>query len=177
MSCIGCANLAKQERSLAQSQQIEEPCGLTGTEEERIANCASSREGFMLLLRTQDNVQIFRQNESGLLWSNLIEQPLVNFKDAVKTCEQYLKNKGLFENLKWRLPTSDEYISAVKSGAELALPFFGGESKTYWTSDKLPAFNYYYAGYKVAYRPQLNDTLLINKYTFKSSVRCVSVLN
>lgn len=112
------------------------PCGLKGTVEERMKDCsylyASERRGFNLVARSEDGKEVYKEKSSGLLWS---ERPRERGSKhfAEFACKPTMKEVVGLSEVKWELPTSDQYVEANKSGIRTAFQNIWGSS---WTSSR-----------------------------------------
>lgn len=112
------------------------PCGLKGTVEERMKDCsfvyASERMGFNLVARSDDGKEVYKEQSSGLLWS---ERPRERGSRifAELSCKPTMKEVVGLSELKWELPTSDQYLEAEKSGIRVVFQNIWGSS---WTSSR-----------------------------------------
>lgn len=112
------------------------PCGYKGTVDERIKDCsyqyASKRHGFALVARSSEGKEVYKELSSGLLWSDRLSGKSHQLS-ADFSCMSSLPEVIGISEVKWKLPTSDQYVEAEKSEIRLALPRMLGD---FWTSSK-----------------------------------------
>jgi hypothetical protein len=105
------------------------PCGLGGSIEERIRDCSyqsdSEKEGFVLVTRTKELKEVYKELKTDLLWSDRLPKTMDHFS-AEKACNSSLKEVAGI-NKSWRLPSKEEYEQAEISGIRQALP-----NMNYW---------------------------------------------
>jgi hypothetical protein len=104
-----------------------QPCGLTGSLDQRIKDCDQRKEGFVLITRTHDGREVNQEIKSGLLWSGVLGEYI--FEEAKIACMR-LKSAADITGRTWRLPTIKEYEAADKSGIRTALPNMKGWFRT-----------------------------------------------
>lgn len=113
------------------------PCGLKGSVEERILDCSmqpdSDREGFVLVARTTDDKEVYRDS-SGVIWAERLQERK-DYYDAERSCKEGIPETAGITGLKWRLPTFEEYKAADKFGIRYKLL---KSENWYWTSSKAP---------------------------------------
>jgi hypothetical protein len=119
------------------------PCGLEGTVEDRIKDCAvqdgSVHGNFTLVTRTTEFKEIYLDEKSKLLWSDRLADGMTHFK-AQESCKSDLAEVVNVKGLTWRLPSIDEYKEADKNGARAALP---NMSDWFWSSSVVRDNSYY----------------------------------
>lgn len=102
------------------------PCGKEGSLEERIKSCNLTKENFILVSRSEDGLEIYKDSKSGLIWSDRIRMDFNHF-GSFKACAGESPALTLFKDLKWRLPSIREYEEAAERGMKTILP-----NMTYW---------------------------------------------
>jgi len=105
------------------------PCGLQGTVEERIKGCSHVKDSFILVMKTSDGREVYKDSKSGLMWSSRISYE-TNHYGSQKACPSELPEAKVLE-LKWRLPTLKEFEQAAIHGIKTALP---NMNHSFWTS-------------------------------------------
>jgi hypothetical protein len=112
------------------------PCGVNGSISERIKNCStlpgSTKEGFILVTRTKEYVEIYKDSSSGLLWSATLPYRMKQIY-AARACHPNLKEVAGITNVSWRLPTKREFDLATANGIEREIPKM---NDWFWTSDE-----------------------------------------
>lgn len=93
----------------------EDSCGLKGTIEARIRNCAGKkyyREDSLILvsLNRELEMDIGKDPKTGLLWSNRLMQEMTHY-DAEKACLSNLKETAGIK-ASWKLPSIEEILDA-----------------------------------------------------------------
>jgi hypothetical protein len=96
------------------------PCGLEGSVDERIKDCSSEAEGFVLVTRSKDFKEVHKEKSTGLLWSDRL--PYMSHYNAETACSSNLKEVAGISGFTWRLPSIDEYKEAERNGIRKALP-------------------------------------------------------
>lgn len=109
---------------------LAKPCGLTGSIEERIKECAQSKGNFALVTLTEKGVEVYKDLKSGLIWGNRISSDF-NHYGSQKACKLELSGHESLSHLKWRLPSIKEFETASQHGMKLALPNL---EHHYWSS-------------------------------------------
>ena len=108
----------------------QEPCGKEGSIEERIKNCNSAKGEFVLVVRDEKGLEIYKDTKSGMIWGDRISTDF-NHYGSQKACSHELPEASLLKEVKWRLPTVREFEVAASHGMKEALP---GMIHTFWTS-------------------------------------------
>ncbi|MGE3611505.1 MAG: hypothetical protein AB7I27_18075 [Bacteriovoracaceae bacterium] len=122
--------------SFGRTQHI---CGVSGTLAERIIDCSSeiqTSSNIILVTRISDKgraIEVYVDSDSGLIWSDVLAQKM-SFLEASTMCKKHLVEQGGLTDLKWRLPTKDEFEAANVSGVLYVLP---RGMLTYWSSSTL----------------------------------------
>lgn len=106
------------------------PCGKEGSLEERIKSCNQTKEGFVLISRSETGIEIYKDAKSGLIWSDRIRTDF-NHYGSSKACNDDSPELTLFKELKWRLPTIREFEDSGINGMKTNLP---NMSHWFWTS-------------------------------------------
>lgn len=145
------------------------PCGLKGSVDERIKDCSyqltSENEGFILVTRLNNFKEVYKETKTGLLWSDRLLNKM-NRYNAQKVCKADLEEFADLSNVKWRLPSIDEYHEAQKNGISKELP---NMNHWFWSSS--------------VHRSHSKDAWLFNGvnghsislYRGYHSVRCVGI--
>ena len=133
------------------------PCGLEGTIEERIQDCAQN--------------EVYLDTQTHLIWGDLIRKK-IGERIAHFACELNLRENGNLPG-KFRLPTLAEYQAADADGIRSALPRMSGN--WFWTST-LYFFNNVY-DYAWAFDGTEGDTSFVFVRRDPESARCVQSLN
>ena len=100
-------------------------CGQQGTIEERIKECAVTKENFALVLSDDKGLEVYQDLKTKLIWGNRIITDF-NHYGSQKACDD-IPEKILLKDLKWRLPTVKEFEQSAAHGMKAALP-----NMTYW---------------------------------------------
>lgn len=100
-------------------------CGQQGTIEERIKDCAVTKENFALVLSDDKGLEVYQDLKSKLIWGNRIIMDF-NHYGSQKACDE-IPEKLALKDLKWRLPTVREFEQSADHGMKQALPHM-----TYW---------------------------------------------
>lgn len=106
------------------------PCGKEGSLDERIKSCNQTKDGFILVSRSETGVEIYKDAKSGLIWSDRIKTDFNHYGSA-KACNDGSPEITLFKELNWRLPTIREFEDSGFNGMKTALP---NMSHWFWTS-------------------------------------------
>lgn len=150
------------------------PCGLEGTVEERVKDCAQTKGNFALVAATEKGLEVYKDIKSGLIWGSRILSDF-NHYGSQKACSTELTENVILSSLKWRLPTIKELEDAYVHGMKEAVP---NTSHSYWSSTGVktrkyrrrrnapPAQVYIWDGYE-----QKTDTGDLKE---AASVRCVA---
>lgn len=101
------------------SNAFAKPCGLTGSIEERIKDCAQTKGNFVLVAATEKGLEIYKDVKSGLIWGSRITSDF-NHYGSQKACDEEVSGYGI--PMKWRLPTINEFEAAASHGMKAALP-------------------------------------------------------
>ena len=135
-------NAAQAQNDGSNTQPLT--CGLKGSIEDRIQDCevaaGAKKEGFLLVTRIDQYNEVYQEISTRRVWSSRLLE--VGFSDAESACNPESWNSKKFGNLqkvKWRLPSVEDYKSAVKSGIISAL---SDMKSRFWTND----FNYIFQG-------------------------------
>jgi hypothetical protein len=110
------------------------PCGFKGSVDERIKDCSyqptSMKDGFVLVTRSKDFKEVYKEVSTGLLWSHRLPRTMTHY-DAEKTCSGFEEVAGI-TGYKWRLPSKKDFELADKNGIRHALPNM--EDNWFWSS-------------------------------------------
>ncbi len=108
------------------------PCGLVGSIEDRIKDCAYWEGSFTLVTRTKELLELHLERNKGLFWGGRLPEAMSQ-SDAEKACDQKFGEKINLPEFKWRLPTKEEYVYAEKREIRQILP---NMLSYFWTSTK-----------------------------------------
>jgi hypothetical protein len=150
------------------------PCGLTGTIEERIRDCSEQKRDFVLVTRTPELHEIYKDTVSGLIWSDRLTEEMI-YWDAEKACGPSRAETGGISEVSWRMPTIEEFQDKGRYQVNKVLPNMVGWT---WTSS---TYNYpqtneiwsYLAQYGISGHGVTYDSNYREKF---ESVRCVGTL-
>lgn len=106
------------------------PCGLTGSVEDRIKECAQSKGNFALVTLTEKGHEVYKDLKSGLIWGTRVPTDF-NHYGSQKACSSEVNGYEALSDLKWRLPSIKEFESASQHGMKAALPNL---EHYYWSS-------------------------------------------
>lgn len=106
------------------------PCGKEGTLEERIKQCNSTKENFVLVSRADNGIEIYKDQKSGLIWSDRMKMEFNHYGSA-KACNLDSQELSLFKDLKWKLPSLQDFERSSANGMKTSLPNMG---YWFWTS-------------------------------------------
>lgn len=109
---------------------LAKPCGLTGTIEERIKECAVTKENFVLVTATEKGQEFYKDTKTNLIWGSRIPTDFNHF-GSNKACSKDVSGYEVLDSLNWRLPTIREFETAAANGMKASLP---GMEYTYWSS-------------------------------------------
>ncbi len=107
------------------------PCGLQGTIEERIKDCAQSKGDFALVTLTEKGLEIYKDIKTGLIWGHRILTDFNHYGSQRACTDEISGNKEILDSVKWRLPTVNEFETAASHGMKTSLPHM---DYFYWTS-------------------------------------------
>lgn len=97
------------------------PCGLQGSIEERIKDCAQTKGNFALVAVTEKGHEIYKDIKSGFIWGGRIPIDF-NHYGSQKACSEDISGYEILASMKWRLPTIREFETAAANGMKAALP-------------------------------------------------------
>jgi hypothetical protein len=121
-------------RSMA-SDGHKTPCGLLGSLQERIDECAreagSKKHNWKLVTRTVSH-EIW-QSPSGLIWGDLLDAEYSHY-EASLACSKTREENGNISELFFRLPSYEEFQEAHQQQMRHVLPHVPG---WFWTSSKV----------------------------------------
>lgn len=106
------------------------PCGLEGSIEDRIKECAQVKGNFALISTTEKGAEFYKDTKTKLIWGNRISTDF-NHYGSQKACSDEVSEYPSLAGLKWRLPTIREYEEAASHGMKAAL---ADMDHTYWSS-------------------------------------------
>jgi hypothetical protein len=106
------------------------PCGLQGTIEERIKDCAVAKGDFALVALTEKGAEFYRDMKTKLIWGSRIATDF-NHYGSQKACADELLEYQVLGSIKWRLPTINEFEQAAAHGMKGALP---NSDYSFWSS-------------------------------------------
>lgn len=146
---IGCSHIQDTKRILASVDQVGVigpdgevlPCGLKGSVDERIEDCSyqftSENEGFVLVTRSEEFKEVYKDLSTGLLWSDDLPSYMPHYR-AQRACS-VANRKDLpdITGVHWTLPSIDQYKEAEKNGIKKVRPTM---NRTFWSSS-IPNFN------------------------------------
>lgn len=112
------------------SSAFAKPCGLQGTVEERIKDCATVKGNFALVSVSEKGAEIYKDLKSKLIWGNRISTDF-NHYGSQKACNEEVSEYVTISTVKWRLPTIREFEEAATHGMKTALP---NMEHSYWSS-------------------------------------------
>lgn len=105
------------------------PCGLTGSVDERLKECNLTKGNFSLVMKTDGGLEVYKDTKSGLIWGDRIGFEF-NHYGSQKSCGDDNPEASLLP-LKWRLPTIKEFEQGAANGLKAALPKM---TYSFWTS-------------------------------------------
>jgi hypothetical protein len=117
------------------STAFAKPCGLQGSIEERIKDCAQIKGNFALVAITDKGIEFYKDIKSGLIWGNRITSDF-NHYGSQKACSEDVSGYELLSSLKWRLPTIHEFEQAASHGMKVSLP---NMNHWFWSSTPVKA--------------------------------------
>lgn len=157
--------------SLQRPDTSKRPCGLKGSISERIEDCSYQHKqnmSFVLVTRTKDLKEVYKDLATGLLWSDRLPSR-VNYYVAVRACQDNTLPELGFMKSKWRLPTIEEY-SDISNRIISVLPNMYGDGEIYWFWSETVKANFAHVFYGDDGRTGLE---FINSRKV-GSVRCVA---
>lgn len=98
-------------------------CGTSGTLQERIRNCDFKKDRFQLVTRTKPSGETYLDTKTNILWSDSSPE-ILNHSEAIDYCHDLNEQYSELLNVKWSLPTKDDYLT-IHGGAQRNLPNFG----------------------------------------------------
>jgi hypothetical protein len=151
------------------------PCGLKGSVEERIESCSthynSKKENFVLVARTENFKEVYKELSLKLLWSDRLPNKM-NHLLAETACNSSLEEVAGITDVTWELPSIDQYENSVEGGIRRVLPdmvhWFWSSTRYYREHDMAWLFNGHHGGSEYYHR-----NLIGSDY----SVRCVADVN
>jgi hypothetical protein len=113
--------------------RASEPCGTTGTVDQRITACATSAldGAWSLVARTANGSEVWRDNSTRLIWGDVLRAAgaslnhSVGIVHAIEGCgdpSSYLDSKGGLPDLAWALPLRADFQTAEKNRVRQVLP-------------------------------------------------------
>ena len=125
LSNMSAAHAQEAKRIPASIKNVGVPCGLKGSIDKRIRDCSSQltskKEGFVLVTRTKDFKEVYKETKTGLLWGDRLPSTMTHI-EAERECNAGLAEVAKITEVTWRLPTREEYAEAEKNGIIKALP-------------------------------------------------------
>jgi hypothetical protein len=115
---------------LVVTSAFAKPCGLKGTIDERIKECAQVKGTFALVAVSEKGTAIYEDTKSKLIWGDRIAMDF-NQYGSQKACSGEATEYQMLDTLKWRLPTIRELEEAAAHGIKAALP---NMEHSYWSS-------------------------------------------
>lgn len=138
-------------------------CGLTGTVNERIQDCATRLPNWVALVtRDSRGQEVYVDLYTGKIWGDVIAKGAPQ-KAASKACSGILAHIGGLSEIKWRLPSLEDYEEAEK---RRALDLIPNNNTGFWTSTT----DYHETG--MGY--QFNGRVIMDKLKYLGAVRCVA---
>jgi hypothetical protein len=111
---------------------LAKPCGLAGSIEERIKECAQTKGDFALVAMTDKGVEFYKDLKTGLIWGSRIISDF-NHYGSQRACSDEISGYKVLD-LKWRLPTIREFEQAYAHGMKAAV---SNGDYAYWTSSQV----------------------------------------
>ena len=154
------------------------PCGTAGSIEQRIKNCNSSVTSkyvngrfvsvnrIELVTRTKGFKNVWRNPQTGLLWTDFVELPHYSFEYALQACKSGLPEMAGISGVNWRLPSVEDYDSTDTDAMVREREF--GDAYCKWTSKRSNAPDEAWAFFNGT---NIEVSLPIKKS--KCAVRCV----
>lgn len=96
-------------------------CGLQGSIEERIKDCAETKGNFAVVSITEKGLEFYKDTKSGLIWGSRITSDF-NHYGSQKACDEEVSGYEVLSSLRWRLPTIREFEQAAFNGMKSSLP-------------------------------------------------------
>lgn len=106
------------------------PCGKEGTLDDRIKNCNVTKDNFVLVTRDEKGIEVYKDLKTGLIWSDRLQVDF-NHYGSQKACADEALELQLLKDLKWRLPTVNEFEVAASHGMKDVLSRM---NYWFWTS-------------------------------------------
>lgn len=123
--------------SLQQPNYAHRPCGLNGPIEERMEDCSyqmKQKFNMVLVTRTEELKEVWLDVINNILWSDRLPSRM-SYSMATQACKNVTGEMGYLDELKWRLPTGDEYeISGRNALSAFNLRNLPEENIWYWSS-------------------------------------------
>lgn len=107
-----------------------DPCGKEGSIEERIKSCNFAKGDFVLVVRDEKGLEIYKDTKTGFLWGDRVSTDF-NHYGSSKACSNDLPESQLLTKVRWRLPSVREFEVAASHGMKEALPRM---FHTFWTA-------------------------------------------
>lgn len=130
---------------ISSSRLNKKICGLLGGVEDRIKNCDFKKNGFALVTRTEEGIEIHKDLESGLIWSDRLPSTMSHY-DAMKACKFVHEEVAGIEGRMWRLPSIDEYKEVERKRIRESIP---NMNYMFWSSsvrEGMPRFAFLFSG-------------------------------
>ncbi len=163
------------DRLINDSLQVQDaykrPCGLFGSINQRIEDCSYQyfgREYIVLVTRTLDQKEIYKDLITGIIWSDRLPSR-VRLPVALNICKNHRIPELGYMNLNWRLPKIGEW-EAQFPRLQSNLPNMYGDGFDYhfWSSTNLGVSTYIINGSD-------GEISLESNQKQAASVRCVSL--
>lgn len=106
------------------------PCGKEGSLEDRIKSCNFSKDSFVLVVRDEKGTEIYKDTKSGLIWSDRLPGDF-NHYGSQKACGDDVAELQILKDVKWRLPSINEFEMAASHGMKESLSRM---NYWFWTS-------------------------------------------
>lgn len=130
--------------SMYQPDAKKLPCGLKGTIAERIESCSYQARpvaNIFLVTRTSDMKEVYKDNETGLLWSDRLSSKMSHAMAQTACDDKNMPEMGNLNQLSWQLPELKDYDQ--RSNVLITvLPNFTGPGEEYWFWTKTVRVNF-----------------------------------
>ena len=149
-------------------------CGLIGTVDERISDCATKKMAngtqWTLVTVTKSGNSVWRDDDSGKIWSDRLNRIYTQYT-AAEACvsTKSLDARGNLISLAWTLPSNDDFMTAESHGIRNALPHM---RYFFWSTSIYPINGRLWAGLFCGGNGSLGYEY---RYLY-DSVRCVAVV-
>jgi hypothetical protein len=117
----------------SEAQSLRVPCGLSGSIEERIQDCArhdfSSVGNFVVVTRTQNLKEVHKDLATNHLWGHSVKK--MNYRRLLMACSTYQEELGHLTGIDWEIPSKKDFEVAHENGL-IGLP---NMDNIFWSSD------------------------------------------